>query len=277
MKQGHLIRRASIIALLATAAGLPATSTAQSAYDASRWQWNAIIYGYFPSIGGHTTFPVDNGGSSISVSSDKLIDDLKFAFMGTLEAHNGRWGVFTDFMYLDVGGSNSGTRDFSIGNIGLPASTSADLNLDLKGTIWTLAGEYRVISDPAMKMDVIAGARQFSVKSTLGYTIQGNLGPIHEAARSGSTSVKEDVWDGIIGVKGRYAFGERREWYVPYYLDVGTGQSDLTWQIAAGIGYSYSWGSLLAMWRYLDYDFKSSSKVQDINFNGPMVGVAFSW
>ena len=164
----------------------------------------------FPSIGGHTTFPVDSGGSSISVSSDKLIDNLRFAFMGTLEAHNGRWGVFTDFMYLDVGGSNSGTRDFSIGNIGLPASTSADLNLDLKGTIWTLAGEYRVISDSAMKMDVIAGARQFNVKSTLGYTIQGNLGSIREAARSGSASVKEDVWDGIIGVKGRYSFGANR-------------------------------------------------------------------
>ena len=34
---------------------------------------------------------------------------------------------------------------------------------------------------------------------------------------------------------------------------------------------------VLGGWRYLDYRFKSDSKVQDLNFNGPMLGVAFSW
>jgi len=34
------------------------------------------------------------------------------------------------------------------------------------------------------------------------------------------------------------AFGESRKWFVPYYLDVGTGESDLTWQAMGGIGYS---------------------------------------
>ena len=71
-------------------------------------------------------------------------------------------------LYLDLGGSKSKTRDFSIGNIEIPASTTADLSLDLKGTIWTVAGEYRVVSDPASTVDVVAGARYFGIKPTLG-------------------------------------------------------------------------------------------------------------
>ena len=64
---------------------------------------------------------------------------------------------------------------------------------------------------------------------------------------------------------------------MPYYLDVGTGESDLTWQAFGALGYSFKWGDIVAGWRYLDYDFKSSSKVEKVNFNGPLVGVAFHW
>lgn len=52
----------------------------------------------------------------------------------------------------------------------------------------------------------------------------------------------------MIGVKGRFDFGDKREWYVPYYADVGTGQSDLTLQVFGGIGYRFNaWGSVLAL------------------------------
>ena len=221
--------------------------------------------------------PASTGGASINVDADTILSNLKMTFMGTLDVHNGRWGAFTDVLYLDIGGSKSNTRDFSIGNIGLPASTTADLNLDLKGTIWTVAGEYRVISDPATKVDLLAGARLFNIKPTLGWSIHGDLGPIPGPGRSGSKEIDESVWDGIVGVKGRYAFGDNRAWYVPFYFDIGTGQSDLTWQAAGGIGYTYRWGSVFAMWRYLDYNFKSGKDLEDMNFNGPMLGVAFQW
>ena len=261
-------------ALLPTSA---AAQSAQSGWESGKWQFTATIYGYLPSIGGRLAVPVNTGGSSINVDASTIIDHLKFTFMGTLDAHNGRWGVFTDVLYLDVGGNKSQTRDFSIGNIGLPASTVANLSLDLKGLVWTLAGEYRVVSDPAWTVDVLAGARMFSVKPTLGWSITGDLGPIPEPGRSGSKQVDESVWDGIVGVKGRYAFGENGAWFVPFYLDVGTGQSDLTWQGAAGLGYAYHWGEVFAMWRYLDYKFASGKALEDMNFNGPMLGVAFRW
>jgi hypothetical protein len=272
-------KHGTAIFVIAAGALLPTSAAAQSAQtgqESGKWQYTATLYGWLPSIGGKLAVPVESGGS-INVDASQIIDSLKFTVMGTFDAHNGRWGVFTDVLYLDLGGNKSQTRDFSIGSIGLPANTTADLNLDLKGLVWTLAGEYRVVSDPAWTVDVLAGARLVDVKPTLGWSIYGDLGPIGIAGRSGSKEINESVWDGIVGVKGRYAFGANRAWFVPFYLDVGTGQSDLTWQGATGLGYVYHWGAVFAMWRYLDYNFKSGKAIADMNFNGPMLGVAFRW
>ena len=89
--------------------------------------------------------------------------------------------------------------------------------------------------------------------------------------------MREKVWDAIVGVKGRYAFGTDMKWSVPFYLDVGAGQSDRTTQAAIGIAYQFHWGELGAMWRYLDYNMKSGKQIQDVNLSGPMIGAAWRW
>jgi hypothetical protein len=270
------------MAALAVAAGmlLPSTATAQStqaAWSDGQWHFGASIYGYLPTIGGSVAFPVGSGGSSINVDANTILDNLKGTFMGSLDAHNGRWGAFTDVLYLNVGGSKSQTRDLSVGNVGLPATTNADLNFDLKGLIWTMAGEYRLMSDPQWTVDFLAGARYASLKPKLSWSFNGDIATLPLPGRSGSKEVSAANWDGIVGLKGRYTFGQNRAWNVPFYADIGTGQSDLTWQAAIGLGYSYRWGDLIAMWRYLDYNFKSGAPIKDMNFNGPMFGVLFRW
>ena len=265
---------ATLLALALPAAFLPSMAHAQSMDD--KWQFQAILYGYFPSLGGTTSFPAGSSGS-IDVDSNQLLSNLNFTVMGTFEARRGKWGIFTDLIYLDVSGSSNGTRDFTVGHRDIPAGVSGNLALDLKGTLWTLAGEYRVASSPALDVDVLVGARLLDLQEKLSYSLTADVGPITGPGRSGSTEVDQSYWDAVVGVKGRYMFGERHEWFLPYYADVGAGQSDLTWQVFGGVGYSFSWGSVLAGWRYLDYKFASDSKVQDLTFNGPMVGVAFRW
>jgi hypothetical protein len=267
----RLIAATTVFAVGALASG---AATAQARPD--DWQFRAIIYGYLPDIGGTTTFPAGTG-SSINVDASKIISNLKFTFMGTLEAQKGAWGAFTDIIYLDVGGSKSDFRDLSIGGVTLPAGITADAQLDIKGTVWTLAGNYRAMATPEASFDVFAGARLLSVKERLGWNFSANIGPVVGPGRQGSSEAKLDNWDGIVGVKGRLSFGSRREWFVPYYIDVGTGDSDLTWQAIGGIGYAFSWGEVIAAWRYLDYDFKSGQKIESVNFNGPAIGVAFRW
>jgi hypothetical protein len=253
---------------------LAGTAIAQASSDS--WQFRAILYGYLPKLSGSTTFPAGTS-SSIDVDADKIISNLKFAFMGSFEAQKGPWGGFTDIMYLNVGGSKSATRDLAIGGVELPAGVTANASLDIKGGVWTLAGNYRAISAPGMSVDVFAGARLLDIRQKLGWDFSADVGPFTGPGRQGSNEVKLDNWDGIIGAKGRLTFGANREWFVPYYVDVGTGESDLTWQGISGIGYSFNWGEIIAAWRYLKYEFKSSQKIDNFNFSGPTIGVAFRW
>jgi hypothetical protein len=281
MMYSHSLRGAMAALCFAAGALLPAVANAQSAPSgglAEKWMFTATIYGWVPKIDGTVNFPEDRGSTGIHASMSDVLNHLRMTFQGTLDAHNGRWGMFTDIVYVDVAGVKSRERDFSIGNVGIPATATADLDLTIKALVWTLAGEYRIASDAAWTVDAMGGARMLQMKPRLGYSITGDIGPIVlPGGRSGSKQVDETVWDGIVGVKGRYAFGDDRKWFAPFYLDVGTGQTQLTWQISGGIGYNFDWGSAFAMWRYLDYNFQSGKALTDITMNGPMLGVAFRW
>ena len=63
--------------------------------------------------------------------------------------------------------------------------------------------------------------------------------------------------------------------YMPLYLDIGTGNSDLTWQAAGGLGYRFGLCDLVAGYRYLSWDFKDSSPIKDMNLSGPYIGLKF--
>jgi hypothetical protein len=249
----------------------------QSDWESGKWQFAATIYGWVPAIDGKVNYAGDTRSSDLHLSMHDVLSNLKMTFQGSLDVHNGRWGIFNDVVYVDLGGVKSQTRDFSIGNIGIPATATADLSVDFKATVWTVAGEYRVVSDPAWTVDLLAGARLLDVKPTLGYSINGDLGPIALPGRSGSKQVSESLWDGVVGVKGRYTFVDERKWFVPFYLDVGTGQTKLTWQGAVGVGYGFQWGEVVAMYRYLDYENNSGKQIENLNMGGPMIGVTFRW
>jgi len=252
------------------------SSTAGAQVRPDDWQFRALIYAYLPTISGSTTFPAGSG-SNVNADSDKILDSLKFAFMGTLEAQKGRWGAFTDVMYLNVSGSKSGTRDLTIGGVELPAGVSSNASLDIKATVWTLAANYRVLAAPDAAYDVFAGARLVDVTEKLGWEFSANVGPVVGPGQTGSSQTKLDNWDAIVGLKGRFNFGQNREWFIPYYVDIGTGNSNFTWQAVAGIGYAFRWGEVVAAWRYLDYDVKSGTRIESLNLNGPAIGVAFRW
>lgn len=260
--------------LCVSAALSPADAAAQGA-DA--WKWQAAIYGYLPEMGGSTTFPQGDAGSSVTVDAEKIIDNLKFVFMGSLGAHNGRWGMFTDVIYMDLGNTKSGTRDITIGGLPLPGGAAANASYDLKGWAWTLGADWRVSHSPTSTMDLIAGARMLDLEQTIGWEVTGNVGPIPLPGRAGESTASLTNWDAIVGVKGRLAFGDRGQWFVPYYADVGTGDSDLTWQAMGGLGYSFGWGDVIAAWRYIDYDMKSGSRIESLNFNGPAIAAVFRW
>jgi len=272
--------RVVLVALLACAATLPARAeTAPVAVSASRddtWQFGALLYLWAAGIGGKTTFP--NGQSaSVTIDANQLFNNLKFAALGSFDARKGQWGVFTDLIYMNVGASKSQVRDFEIGRVGLPADVTAYAHFGMESLVWTLAGTYRIPTRQGVVLDTFAGGRLLDIKQSLNWTLNGNIVQFPLAERAGAVSGRNTYVDGIVGLKGRVSFGDQLRWFVPYYADVGTGQSSLTWQAMAGLGYSYNWGEIVAAWRYIDYQFKSDSPIDSLNFNGPLVGFAWHW
>ncbi|MCC7199917.1 MAG: hypothetical protein IT483_10430 [Gammaproteobacteria bacterium] len=264
---------ACAVALCGLLGLLPVQAHAESAPD--EWQWGATLYLWLPSLGGETSFPTDGGAPPIEISTDALLDSINMAFMGALEARKGRWGAAADVIYLDLGASQKGSRDFSIGSVELPASVSADLKADLTGWLWTLTGSYNVIPQENFSLDLLAGARLLDLQEDLRWTFNGDISSLPLPGRSGSSHSEDSYWDAIVGVKGRATFGASRNWFVPYYLDIGAGESDLTLQARLGLGYSFESLEVLGVWRYLDYDLGESRPIKSIDFNGPALGVTF--
>ena len=271
MRQRISTRFANCLLAVGLTGLAPVAAQAQAAGD--KWQWELGIYGWFPAIGGTTSFPSGASGPSFDVSASDVIDALKMTFMGQIEARKGQWGVWSDLVYADLGGSKDGSRDFTVG--GHPVSASANLSLDVKSTVWTLAGIYNLTSTPENTTDLLFGARMLTMKQTLNWSLASSIPEL--PTRSGEASVDGTNWDAIVGLKGRYYLGAERKWFLPYYVDVGAGQSKLTWQMNAGVGYKFDWGSTVLTYRYLDYDFKSGNALQSMNMSGVLLGVAFQF
>jgi hypothetical protein len=235
------------------------------------------LYGYFPDISGKSTFPEQGGGSQVTVDINTILDNLKMTFMGSFWAQKGPWGFYTDVLYMDIGNSKKATRSIGIGPEGrLPVDVSGNVNVDLKGLVWTLAGTYMLREEPEGSLAVLAGARLLDNRFSLKWNLSGNVADIPLPDRSGKRTDDMSYWDAIIGVAGRFRLGEQRTWYIPYYADIGTGQSDLTYQLIGGLGYEFKWGDIVAVWRYIDYDLGSKG-VTSLSMNGPAVGVNFRW
>jgi hypothetical protein len=257
---------------LLVAALLPRALVAQEITD--DWEFAASIYGWFPDISGDTAFAASSI-STIDVDISSILDHLKMTGQGAFEIQKDHWGAFTDLIYLEVGESKSRTRDLSIGGRPLPASVTSRAELDLKTTLWTIGGSYRVLATPGASFDILLGMRLADLQQTLDWEFTENVGVA--APRSGTREESVNQWDAIVGIKGRFGLGESHNWVLPYYIDVGAGDSDFTWQAMLGLGYSFGWGDLTVAWRYLDYELKSDSAITDLALNGPALGVTFRW
>jgi hypothetical protein len=243
--------------------------------DADDWQFAATVYGWLPDIGGHTRFPGD--GNSIDIDVGTILDHLEMTAQGSFEVRKGKWGAYTDLVYLDVGEAASQTRNLEIGGQPLPAAVTAGVDFDLKSVFWTFGGTYRLVDNDHATFDLLLGTRLASSDQTLEWEFSGNFGPIAPPPLSGTRRASVDQWDGIVGARGRLTFGNDDKWVVPYHIDVGAGDSDLTWQAMVGLAYAFGWGDLGVAWRYLDYDMGPDGPIADLNFNGPALGASFRW
>ena len=253
--------RNTLGAALMAAVMLFTAPQAANAYDSGNWEYNATIYMWMPSMKGTT-----NSGADFDVDFSTLLDNLKMTFMGALEARNDKWSLFTDIVYMNIGGSKSATV---VGDGPFGLYQDRKVSIGLKSWIITLAGGYNIVDTQQNRLDIIAGTRYMYLDETLGLKVKVGQQTLFDR----SIAVSDDVWDAIVGVKGQVNLDPN--WYLPYYFDIGAGGSDLTLQAMAGVGYRFDWGDILLTYRYLHYDYKSDFPNADMDVSGPLLGARF--
>jgi hypothetical protein len=263
-----------LCAIALTAAALPASAAELSSDE---WQWSLGIYAYLPDINGTTHFADLTGGNGATLEIEDILENLEFTAMAALSVKRGSWGAFTDAVYMSIGSTDEKASSFSVGGRGVPAGADANVSLDMKGFVWTFGGSYTVNNDADQALDLLYGARVIDIEQSIQWQLSGNVASIPVGSRSGSLTAELQNWDVIVGFRGRPTFGASGKWSMPYYGDIGTGESDFTWQAMIGLGYSFGWGDVQASWRYLEYTLESDSAVQSLSFNGPLLAAVFRW
>jgi len=237
-----------------------ATSGAAVAGSADDWRYAGTLYLWGAGIKGETA-----GGSDVDVSFDTLLSNLNMTFMGAFEARKGEWSAVADVIYLNVGATDSGEVPVPMAS---GVTADVDARVKTKGWVLNLLGAYNLYATDKAGLDLVFGARYIDLELDFDLGVAAGQYNVQR-----SFSQKGNSWDAVAGFKGRLNLDDR--WYIPYYADIGTGESDLTWQLFGGVGYAFDWGDVSLVYRHIEWDFGSDSKIDNINFSGP--ALAATW
>lgn len=257
----------------------------------SDWRYRLTPYLWLPTIDGSLKYslPPGSGGSpELSVGPTDWLDLLNAGLLLSGSASRGRLSIYSDLVYLSLTSKNDGrvlTVDDTVTVPGtrIPIPISADFNLNtrtgLDGLVWSVAAGYELASTETSSLSGFVGARYFGVDASSSWDLTADIsvpgvGVVLPA--QGSIGEDVDLWDALIGVRGQFKLGEGR-WATLYHLDVGAGDSDLTWNAMVGVYYAYGWGDLVFAYRHLAYDQSSNKFLQDFSFGGPGFGATFKF
>lgn len=280
-----------VLLLLALIAGSPARAqqpqSAGTAVAPSGWTVNVAPYLWLPTINTSANYNLPaldaRLSTDVSVGPGQYLTHLNFAAAAAADARYGRFSVLTDFMYSNFSYTSSQFHsiDFA-GHPSIPISESVQTSTGSRAgsTLWTLAAGYTVLEGNWGNLDLFAGFRLIASDSRTNFSLAATFADPRGTGRTfggiGSVSANENVWNGIGGFRGRIRLGNPR-FFIPYYFDIGAGGSELTWQIASGLGYQFNWGAVSATYRYLSFEQGGNGFIRHVGYHGPMLMATFSF
>lgn len=187
------------------------------------WQYHGTLYLWATDIDIQ-----DPDGENDTISFNDIVKNLEMVFMGGLGGRKDKLGFQIDAIYLDVSDQDHNTL--------IPGLLTLT-DVDLTSTILTPMATYRVVEDGQFNLDLLGGVRYLHMDLTFKFDEISNIND------------DGDSIDGIVGFRGDIQLS--KDWHLPFYYDIGKGDSELTYQAFAGINYKYSSFDLAAGYRYL--------------------------
>ena len=228
----------------------------QASAQGAGWSFALSPYVWAPGIA--TSIETARGRVEVDKSSSDVLSKLDFAFMGALEARNGRWGLIADLFYADLS-QNRATP------LGLLFSQA---RFEIEAKALSTYAAYRIHEDQRISIDLMAGLRVNSLDIDL--SLSPGMLPSQRLG-TGETWV-----DPLIGGRLRLAITDR--WFATAFADFGGLDlgSDLTWQVFGSLGYQFDerW-SVQGGWRYVVIDKEIDGRDVETAFSGPLLGVTW--
>ena len=221
-------------------------AAAQDAAGDDSWKFFGELYFWGASVDGKSAT-----GSDVALDFDDVISDVNFAFMGAAGVSKGKWSLGADLIYVNVDDSDD-------------IAPGVSANVELTNWVITPLVGYRIADTGKSRLDIVGGARYLYLEAELRIDALGA-----RVDDSGSN------WDAVVGARGSVDFANK--WYLFGYLDIGTGESDLTWQALGGVGYRFKYLDLVAAYRYLSWEFDDDQALQEQQLHGPGVGIRFAF
>lgn len=233
----------------------PALVQAQESGNSDDWKWSGHLYLWAAGIDAKTQSGID-----VDVGFSDLASNLDMFFMGGVQARKSKYSFLADIIYLDVSADKGAT---------VPIGPGVPVNADvgLSGWVLNLLGGYSLQSTNDGNLDFVYGARYLDVDTSFSLTAV-------ELPPAGlSIKITDDVWDAVVGFRGRVNLSDK--WFLPYYADVGTGQSELTWQALFGVARKFNWGNIALDYRVIKWELDSNAALAEMKFSGP--GMRFNF
>lgn len=231
---------------------------AQIAYEPAP-EWKFVIAPYFWMAGLDGTVaafgapPVD-----VDAKFSNILKSLDFSAMLVSEARYGRFSLASDLLYLKV--SNDKATP-----LGLVANS---VQLGAKTLEFTALAGYALIDTPNGHLDLVAGARIWSVEDTLSFT---------GGALNGLWLQTSETWiDAMVGVRGRADLTPHV--YLTGWALAGGGSSDADWDVFGGVGYRFNDRiSGVLGYRAAGVDYQNGPFLFDVVMQGPVLGAVFKF
>ena len=238
-----------------------AVATSGSTAAESEWDYTATLYGWFPGVS--TSLETPMGEVESEVGFDEILETIDVAFLGAVEARNGRFSLIGDLQYFDVGVEAEPPTGMLF----------SEADVDSQMVLVSAYATYALVDEPDLRFDVGVGLRYVDA------TIDTHL--LGVAPTPDTSFTRDGGWtDALIAARISKQFNER--WYGVAYADVGGfgvgDSSDLTWQAFVGAGYRFNetW-SAVGGYRHMTIERAFGNFNVTADVSGPFLGFQVSF
>jgi hypothetical protein len=214
---------------------------------ADDWAFELAPYLWVAGIDGNVT--IDGEEYDLSSDFSDIIDQTKFGGSFIFAANRGQWVNFAQLDYLALENDDVETR-FS----------RSDVEIESDSLLLTATTGYRFALGQRHSLDLMAGLRYVALDAE-----------IDDRRRSSSSS--RDIYDAVVMVRPMMQLADH--WQLMLSFSVGTGDTDLTWEVFPEIIYQPGEWKFRFGYRNLNFDYEDGDDELDFSMRGLLFGVGF--